>query len=329
MKLRIITNFSRLPKTSISDFQIDCHVYSSRDIGLVGSLFLFFRSFRYNYILVNGLGREVLFLAILKWMFPFHRTRIVLVDILLSAPRTYRDKAKALLLSVLLKKVYRILLYYKNTAGLQNEYGIPKEKFGYVPFKINEEKLVYGAPIKDEGYVFCGGKTRRDYDTLFKAVDGLDIPVKVVTTENSDILQHGSFLADEAAPKNVEIVRLDGRPEKFIAYMAASRLVVLPIKPDICGAGIGVYIMAMALKKCVILSAGPGSEDVLDPDMAIVVPARNPEAMRHAIDKAYRDSSYRKTFEERGHQYAISLKGEEGLLLSIAKHLHQDAVDTM
>lgn len=104
---------------------------------------------------------------------------------------------------------------------------------------------------------------------------------------------------------------MDGTPRPFIELMAKARLVVMPIKPEICGAGIGVYIMAMALKKCVILSAGPGAEDVLTENQAIIVPPQNPIALRQAIEKAYSDPDYRRTYEENGHRYARTLQGDD------------------
>jgi glycosyltransferase involved in cell wall biosynthesis len=106
--------------------------------------------------------------------------------------------------------------------------------------------------------------------------------------------------------------------------MASSRLVVLPIKPDICGAGIGVYIMAMALRKCVIISSGPGSDDILSDSLAIIVPPKDPAALRAAIVKAFNDTNYRRSYEDNGYNYAMSLRGEERLLQSIVLELYLD-----
>jgi glycosyltransferase involved in cell wall biosynthesis len=148
----------------------------------------------------------------------------------------------------------------------------------------------------------------------------------VVTTANSDIARHGSFVDERAAPSNVEVVRLDGRPEAFISHMAAARLVVLPITPEICGAGISVYAQAMALGKCVIISAGPGAEDVLTSDQAIIVPPSDPAALGRAIQRAFTDPSYRAPFERSGYQWAMSLGGEEQLYDTILSQLHRDFI---
>jgi glycosyltransferase involved in cell wall biosynthesis len=75
--------------------------------------------------------------------------------------------------------------------------------------------------------------------------------------------------------------------------MASARLVVLPITPQIRGAGISVYVQAMALRKCVIISAGPAAEDVLTSGQAIIVPPSDPAALRQAIERAFTDPAYR------------------------------------
>jgi glycosyltransferase involved in cell wall biosynthesis len=209
---------------------------------------------------------------------------------------------------------------------LQEHYGIPADRFLYIPFKVNQREMISQITPTDGGYVFCGGKTRRDFATLFEAVKDLDFPVKVVTTPNSDIARHGSYVDERMAPPNVEVVRLDGSPEAFIDYMASARLVALPITPEICGAGISVYAQAMALRKCVVMSAGPGAEDVLTADQAVIVPPSDPVALRQAVENAFTDPSFRAKYEQSGYEWAMSLGGEEQLYETILSHLHADLV---
>jgi glycosyltransferase involved in cell wall biosynthesis len=324
MKICVITNMTSFVNVRYEGIDFQFHQYTSH--GLLAALETFVRSFRFDYIFLNSDIRSALLLAICKMLVPFHPAKIVLLDILLPTPIGWKGKAKAWLIGRLLAHVHKIILYYRKTDGLWQYYGIPAGKFVYVPFKINQLDIINSMVPSDGGYVFCGGKTRRDFLTLFEAVKGLDVPVKLVTTANSDIVQHGSYVDERSAPANVEVVRLDGSPEAFISYMASARVVVLPIKPDICGAGIGVYIMAMALKKCVIISSGPGADDVLNPDQAIIVPAVDPISLRSSIAKAFSDVAYRRKYEEHGFDYARKLQGEEKLLQSIMRVLHADFI---
>lgn len=323
MKISVITNLPRLADVRSDKFEIETYTAPRID-GLGALIRLYLKSFRYDYILLNGSGRLLFQLALLKWLVPSNPTRLVVLDILLSRPVTTRDKIKALITKLLLKKVHRFLLYYKNTEGLQETYSIAAEKCRYVPFKINQIDLVRGVTPTDGGYIFCGGKTRRDFATLFEAVRGTDLPVKVVTTDNSDIREHGSYLDRSKVPDNVEVVISDGSAETFIRHMAAARLVAMPIIPDICGAGIGVYIMAMALRKCVVISEIPGTSDTVPAGTLLVVPARDPVALREALAHAFHDAVFRDRFEQNGYRYATALGAEEQLLHSVASELCSD-----
>lgn len=320
-KFKIISNLKRLETVKLENIEIAYSPYPPE--GRLPTLRTFIQSFNYNFILLNGFLPGALKLALCKWLVPFNPCKLVVLDILLSTPRGLKGRLKAAIFKLLFRKIDAVFLYYKNTSGLQRYYGIAPEKFRYVPFKINQYELVQTLTSLDEGYIFCGGKTRRDFDTLFKAVKDLPYYVKVVTTSNDDIAPHGSYLDEAAAPPNVEIIRLDGTPRPFMELMAKARLVVLPIKPEICGAGIGVYIMAMALKKCVILSAGPGAEDVLTENQAIIVPPQSPIALRKAIEKAYTNADYRRLYEENGYRYAMSLQGEGRLMESLVTELRR------
>ena len=322
VKIKIISNLSRLAAIKSEDFEIELHDCSSGYASSGSVLNLFLKSFRYDYVLLNGSGSLIFKLALLKWLLPFNPVKLVVLDILLSSPVTPRDRLKALIVKWLLKRVDLFLLYYKDTRGLQKTYGIPAAKFRYVPFKINQIDLVRSTVPSDGGYIFCGGKTRRDFATLFEAVRGTDLPVRVVTTDNSDIQQHGSYLDLSSVPPNVEVVILDGSAEQFIAHLAGARLVVMPIIPEICGAGIGVYIMSMALRKCVVITDIPGTSDTLPPNTAIIVPPQDPKALRDALARAYQDEAFRRGFEQAGYDYAWQLGGEDRLLFSVASELY-------
>lgn len=323
MTIRVITNIRNLDKAVGPESRFEIEFRDGNRPLEVMSTFL--RSRRHDFVLLNGALRSALMLGALKWVMPFHRARIVLLDIMLSTPRGLWGKLKAHLIGFLLSRTHRILVYYHNTQGLEHHYHIPSEKFEYIPFKVNQLEMIRSMTPVDRGFVFSGGKTRRDFTTLFEAVRGLDCAVRVVTMADSEITRHGTFVHDGAAPENVEIVRLDGGAEPFLSEMAAARLVVLPVTPEICGAAISVYIQAMALRKCVILTEGPAAEDVLTSGQAIIVPARDPVALRQAIERALRDDEYRAQFERNGYEWAMPLGGERELyerLLARLRDLH-------
>lgn len=315
--LRIITNISRMNIKYHRDINIEYIFWPKNNNCIVNTLRFAWKHRYYDYIIYNGSGRNLLYICLLSIIYPWHRIKIISLDLLLPVPNFIIDKIKCMIRRILLSRVHLFILYYKDTKGIEYYYKIPSYKYRYIPFKINQYSEVMNARINDGGYVFCGGKTRRDFETLINSVRGLSIPVKIVTMDNKNIAQHGSYLEEKNIPKNVDIIRLDGSFEPFLKLMAASRIVVLPLKRHICGTGIGVYIMAMALKKCVIISDIVSVTGVIDDGKAIIVSPSDTMELRREIEKAYYDAEYRKKYEERGYKYAISLGGEERLYESI------------
>ncbi len=324
LKLRVITNLPGLGAADIPGVEIAAEPWPSTR-GLKAPLEAFRRSFGADYILLNGSPHHLLVLALLKLFTPFHRCRIVALDILLSQPRSFSDRVKTSLRGWLLRRVHRILLYYRDTSQIQAHLGLPASSFDYMPFKINQHDLVTSTPVSDQGYIFCGGKTRRDFSTLIAAATPLGYPVRIVTTPNEDIARHGSYLEDGPMPANVEVIRLDGSARPFIESMAASRLVVLPLKPDITGVGIGVYIMAMALGKPVVITEGPSTHGLLGDDLAVVVPPNDPDALREALARVYTDDTLRQRLAKNGRAYALALGDERQLVRNVAAWLAADA----
>jgi glycosyltransferase involved in cell wall biosynthesis len=283
-----------------------------------------FRAFSFDYVFWDTQSPDLLMLALVKRLVPFYPPRLVLLNLLVMAPVTPRQRAKFRLLAWLLGGMYKIIQYHRDTRDLQAHLRLPAERFDYIPFKVNRLDLVERTVPTDAGYIFCGGRTRRDFDTFITAVAELPYPVKIVTTSNDDIAPHGSYLADRPLPPHIEVVRVDGSTPPFMELLARARLVVQPIKPDICGVGIGVYIMAMALRKCVVISAGPATTEDLSDDLAVIVPPQDAVALREAIRRAYTDDALRARLAENAHKYATVLGGEDRLMASIVAWLDND-----
>ena len=329
MKIKVISNFSGLETACFNNTVIEVHPYPTGRIRIPSILKIFLISFKYDYILFNFAGPDLLILGLFKLLVPFNRCKLVSLDLLLTLPVSLRDRLLCIIKALIFKKVYRFLVYTKNTDGYQRYFRIKPDKFLYVPYKVNALELINKAKVIDGKYVFCGGKSRRDFKTLFNAVRDLPFKVKIVTVVNTDLAKHGSYLDDNNIPENVEIIRHDGSVGLFVEYMANARLVVLPIKKDcITQGGIAVYLMAMALRKCVIISSGPGADDILTENQAIIIPPGDPIALRDAIQKAFTDGTYRKSIAENGYLYASKLGGTDRLRVSVRSWLAHDFSQT-
>lgn len=303
-----VTAFSSLPRTVLGAWR------------LCGELA------RHDYALINCAARELFHVALLNMLNPFSRCRVVSLDTVLPVPRLGSRSAQVVhwIKMRLFKGVHLFIEYFRDTRGYERHYGIPAAKFRYVPFKINRYERVLATPVRDDGYIFCGGNTRRDFATLIEAVRGTSYPVRIVTMHENVIRGHGSFLEESSLPANVEVVRHDGS-DSFLDHIAGARLVVLPIKKEnISASGIGVYLASMGLGKCVIVSHGPAVDGVVPDGAAIVVPPEDPSALRAAIDRAYLDRALRESVAAAGMAYARSLQGEQRLYESVMRVLVDD-----
>jgi glycosyltransferase involved in cell wall biosynthesis len=240
----------------------------------------------------------------------------------LSKPIGVKEKLIALAKKALLKKISYFLLFMKNTSGYQRYYGISPEKSVYVPFKVNNYPDILQIQTADHGYVFTGGISKRDYDTFFKAVDGLDCEIKVLVPPNDIAKKHGTEIHYEQVPRNVKIIHDDGSTDSWMDHIAKSKFVVLPTqKETISPTGVSTYLVAMALKKCVIITKCPATEDILATDSAVIVEPEDHVALKEAIQRINANENDRKTIAENGYRYAVSLEGHQRLMDDIVNFI--------
>jgi glycosyltransferase involved in cell wall biosynthesis len=262
-------------------------------------------------------------MCLLKALRRHSRCRLVSMDTVLPIPLTdtIAQRLALRLKQYLFGQVERFIEYFKAVDGYVRHYAIPRERFRYVPFKVNRYEQVLRTPTCDEGWIFCGGRTRRDFKTLFDAVRDLPLRVKVVTM---DARAHGSQLDLSAAPPNVDVVWHDGS-DTFLEYIAKARFAVIPIvRENISASGIGVYLACMALGKAVVISNGPAVEGVLPAGAAVVVPPGDVAALRTAIATVHRDDALREAVANAGKRYALALGSDEQLCRSVADVLVED-----
>ena len=264
--------------------------------------------------LFNGLCRQVWAIALLKMCFPNQRRKLVVVDMILSVPSTWRDRLVVSARRKLFARVDLFISYARNTKGIEEIYRIPQSRFLYVPFKVNDRDTVRNLRTGDDGYIVVAGQTRRDFGTFRRAIEDLSMPVRIVAPRQCTLSEHGSVLDDEGWPDRVVFVRSAQTPEAFLPEIARARLVVLPIlEKNITPSGISVCLVAMALRKCVVVSSGPVADGLVDAGQAIVVPAGDWRALRSAIVNACEDSELRAAIAEEGFAYAMTLGDENRL----------------
>jgi glycosyltransferase involved in cell wall biosynthesis len=248
-------------------------------------------------------------------LLPCLRKPVIVADLVLRPPRTPRQRFLLPLKRFLFSRVDHFIHFFRDVAGYERHFGITAAKSSYVPFKVN----IWGnvAPEREAaGYVFAVGISQRHYDTFIEAVREAGYPAMMTQFSFENVDDRWATLSwpRDQLPPNLTLVSDAGTREDFVRNLTGARIVVIPTRKDsICASGISTYLDAMYLGKCVILARGPGASDVLT-DEAIIVEAEDPDELREAIVRAWEDDSYRKGFEQRGHQYAVRLGGEKELI---------------
>ena len=174
-----------------------------------------------------------------------HRPTVVRTDALFAWPDgVVRRTLKRTYIRAAMAAVDAMVVWAPDTIDRYHAaFGLPREQFVVVPF----HHTLTGFEASDTTrarYLFSGGDSARDYPTLLRAVDGLDIDVVIATRLN---------LPSVGVPKNVTI-KPTSRVE-FRKLMAGAEFVVFPLKMQgLRTSGQQSYLNAMAMAKAVIVT---------------------------------------------------------------------------
>lgn len=265
-------------------------------------------------------------LALARLVLPGYRRPLIASDLVLRRPAPGL-KARLVFAAkrFLLSRADLYLNLFKDTTGLTDAYGIPAARCAYIPFKVNLDPGAVAAVEKREDYVLCFGRSLRDFDTFFAAMERLPYPGAIAAVKPSDLVGHGARFSRplEQLPPNIAQLPDDGSARAQLHMLAGAKLVVIPVlKSSIVASGISTALNAMALGKCVIGSEGPGMSDIFTEE-ALTVPPEDPEALAAMIDRAWRDDLLRVRTARAGRRLAASLGGEAELIQRIIDKVAQ------
>lgn len=139
-------------------------------------------------------------------------------------------------------------------------------------------------------YVFAGGTTLRDFDTLVAGLAGVGLRLLVVTDDPATV-------ADGAPP---EWCSVRGRLplQEFLSLMAAATVVVVPLRASDAPHGHTTVAQALRLGKAVVTTRGAGVEDyVRDGVEGLLVDAGDADGYRRAVERLTSDDALRTACE--------------------------------
>ncbi len=307
----ILTNFDRFPEQWKTTSGVTGQAI------ILKSAWDFLRlSRKCDLVLVNCDVSLTYRLVLLYFLLPLFRRPIVVNDVVLRRPTHWKSRLTAGIKRFLLSRVDHYSVHFKTFDGLTKYFGIPADRISYLPFKANIRYRYQYKVDPDGEYILCFGRSERDYDTFFASMSKLaDLPAAIPQPDFAGFATHSSRFTwpVEALPPNVHLLDDDGSPEALIGITEKARLVVLPIlSARICPSGIGTYLNSMLMGKCVIVSSGPGSSDVLTSE-ALMVPPEDPVALADMIRRAWDDNDLRLRVAEAGRKYAEACGGEPEL----------------
>ena len=163
-----------------------------------------------------------------------------------------------------------------------DEFAVPEERVVLSPFMVDTQFFDPAlVDVEQEQTICSAGLERRDYPTLMKAVDGLD--VRVVIAAASPWSKRSDSSAGVSIPSNVEVHRLS--LFELRELYARSRFVVMPLDDVEFQAGITTILEAMSMALPVLCTRTTGQTDtVIEGETGRYVPPADSVALRAAID---------------------------------------------
>lgn len=282
----------------------------------------FLRQDTCDLLVFNNTPRELWLCCLARLLAGGRGPTIVCVDLLLQVPYGWRARLKALASAILLRQVTRFIFFHRDTAPIERLFGVSRDRIRYVPFKVNDLPTIQRTVPRDDGYILSCGRSKRDYATLAAAVAGQPVEVRILVNPKEATVEHGSILDASTLPPNVQIVTDDGSPGSWIDWISRCSFMVIPLRADsLHPSGVSAYVVAMALGKCVVITEGVATRQLLDGGEAVIVPPHDAPALRSAIQRVQTDDAFRSDTAQRGQQYALALGDERRLAADIARSI--------
>jgi glycosyltransferase involved in cell wall biosynthesis len=236
---------------------------------------------RRSYELIVTDGEQVgLPLAVLmRWLGAGGARHAMIVHIV-SVPK----KDRLIRFTLIAPAIDRWIIYSSAQADVVvRRFRVPRDRIVLTSFTVDTEFFA-PAPLPAAGRptICSAGLERRDYPTLVRAVDGLDVDVVIAAASPWSRRQDSS--EDVPLPGNVVIERLP--LDELRDLYARSRFVVMPLVDVEFQAGITTILEAMAMGRAIICTRTAGQTDTLvDGTTGLYVPPGDVAALRTAIER--------------------------------------------
>jgi glycosyltransferase involved in cell wall biosynthesis len=264
--------FGQAPKSFQSQIEKIVSLWKSYVFTAIRALFKI-KSYDVAYAWHAVIG--LVFAALCRF-FRLRRVRIVVAQLIVPSKNdSIAQRAKLAFTRYALKRIELVIAYsHVEVEQFKNEYENGFTKFVFAPLGID---LPPNDGKPDKGYIFSGGRSNRDYETLIRAV----APFKTSLHIAAQRFNIGSL----DIPSNVT-VHYDAFGDEFLSLLRGAALVVIPLDRVNESSGQLVLLQAMALGKAIIVTENRGISDYyLAGETATLSPPHDPAALSALIKK--------------------------------------------
>jgi glycosyltransferase involved in cell wall biosynthesis len=191
------------------------------------------------------------------------RRLLVLNPILERRAMTWRQR----LLLRGLRRADTVVLYSRRALDAAAALGLERARLRHIPLGTVPRRDRVGVP---GSYFLAAGRDHRDWETLAEAVAPLRLDVRV---------------AGPRALENPGRLRLvfPGSHRAFLDLLEGATALIVPLQGSDRQAGQLAVLDALSLGRAVIATRGLGTEDYVTGETGVLVPPRDPAALRRAI----------------------------------------------
>lgn len=238
---------------------------------------LLFREVRNDqYIMTFEAGIPSFIVSLIQTL-SFRRTpkHVILQFIMREKKDTWPSRLKYLFMKACFSSVHMAVCSSRREVAYYGKvFGWNSGKARFAVFHTDPKLLDQPSGAEGE-FIFSGGRTYRDYDTLLKAVDGTSIPTVIVSS--------GTFQPRMGLPSNVTLIR-ELPLADFNRMLGRCRVFILPLEEKDISTGQSVLLQAMALGKAVVATKTSGTVDYIEDGVdGLLVPPRDSGTLRNAI----------------------------------------------
>jgi len=243
-----------------------------------------FRLSRKYDVILTGSDRIGLFFGVAQRIFRRRRVPHIFLDFLINVSGgKFEGAIRRLFYRLAVNGAsYTLVQRTCEVEAYSRALNLPASRFCFVPYHTTVFDA--GLEVRNDGYIFAGGDSDRDYPLLIEAVR--ELPYRVIIAA----LRRHHF-ANIKIPENVEIVTVKGT--EFLDLAARASLIVVPLKklPQHVG-GEQTYANAMTMGKAVIVTDMDASDYIESGKSGILTPAGDARTLRQAIQKVMEDHEY-------------------------------------